>query len=135
MTAGSVVLDASVLIRAAIDREPRAREWVRAVEAGDFEGHVPDVAYAETVSALAKYVRARLVSPKVATQIVDGIVQLPLRSHGHARLAAASLALALRHGLSAYDASYLALSQSLETTLITADRRLAHAASRSELLP
>lgn len=135
MTADSVVLDASVLIRSAIDREPRAREWVRAVEAGDVEGHVPDVAYAETVSGLAKYIRARLVAPKVAAQIVEEVVLLPLHSHGHARLAAATLALVLEHGLSAYDASYLALARSLEATLITADRRLAQAAPRSELLP
>ena len=135
MTAGSVVLDASVLIRSAVDGEPRAREWVRAVEAGDIEGHVPDVAYAETVSALAKYVRARLVAPKVAAQIVEEVVLLPLRSHGHARLAGASLGLALEHGLSAYDASYLALAHSLEAALITADRRLADATPNSELLP
>ena len=135
MTAVSVVLDASVLIRSAIDREPKAREWVRAVEAGEIEGHVPDVAYAETVGGLAKYVRARLVAPKIAAQIVDDVVLLPLHSHGHARLAAASLALALEHGLSAYDASYLALARSLETTLITADRRLAAVAPEFELLP
>jgi len=135
VTAVSVVLDASVLIRSAIDREPKAREWVRAVEAGEIEGHVPDVAYAETVGGLAKYVRARLVAPKIAAQIVDDVVLLPLHSHGHARLAAASLALALEHGLSAYDASYLALARSLETTLITADRRLAAVAPEFELLP
>lgn len=135
MTAVSVVLDASVLIRSAVEREPRAREWVRAVEAGDVEGHVPDVAYAETVSGLAKYVRARLVAPELAAQIVEGVVLLPLHTHGHARLAAASLSLALEHGLSAYDASYLALARALDAPLVTADRRLAQAAAASELLP
>lgn len=135
MTAASFVFDASVLIRSAVESEPRAREWVRAVEVGDIEGHVPEVAYAEIVSGLAKYIRARLVAPKLATQILEGVVLLPLLAHGHARLAAASLTLALEHGLSAYDASYLALARSLDAPLITADRRLAEAAPASELLP
>ena len=135
MTADSVVLDASVLIRAGVEREPRAREWLRAVEAAEVEGHVPDVAYAETVSGLAKYVRAKLMPATLAARIVDEIVALPLFTHGHARLAPASLSLALVHGLSAYDASYLALARSLDVPLITADRRLADVSPGSELLP
>ena len=134
MTAASVVLDASVLIRSAVANEPSAREWVRAVEAGDVDGHIPDVAYAETVSALTKYVRADLVEPKVAAEMLAGVVKLPLFTHGHGRLAGASLALALERGLSAYDASYLALAQSLDVPLVTADRRLADAAEKAELL-
>ena len=135
MTAASVVLDASVLLRSAVADEPAARDWVRAVEAGDAEGHVPDLAYAETVSALAKYVRSDLLSAKVAGEILEAVVKLPLFTHGHARLARACLALALEHRLSAYDASYLVLAQSLDVPLITADRRLAAAATNAELLP
>ena len=134
MTADSVVLDASVLIRAAVANHPAARDWVRAVEAGDVEGHVPDVAYAETVSGLMKYVRSDLLSANVAGEILEEVVKLPLFTHGHGRLARASLTLALEHRLSAYDASYLALAQSLDAPLITADRRLAAAVPNAELL-
>ena len=134
MTATSVVLDASVLIRSAVGREPSARDWVRAVEAGDIEGHAPDIAYAETVSALAKYVRADLVEPTLAAEMLAEVVKLPLFTHRHGRLATASLALALERRLSAYDASYLALAQSLDVPLVTADRRLADAAEKAELL-
>jgi len=135
VTAGSVVLDASVLIRSAVSNEPAAREWVRLVEAGDVEGHVPDVAYAETVSGLAKYIRADPLDRGLAAEILEEVVQLPLVSHGHARFAVASLVLALELGLSSYDASYLALAQSLDVPLVTADRRLAAAAPLAELLP
>ena len=99
------------------------------------EGHVPEVAFAETVSALARYTRADLLAPKLASEIIGEVVQLPIFSHGHARLAVASLTLALEHGLSAYDASYLALAESLDVPLVTADRRLAAVAPKSELLP
>jgi predicted nucleic acid-binding protein len=132
--AGSVVLDASVLIRSAVANEPAAREWVRAVEAGAVEGHAPDIAYAETVSGLTKYVRADLIEPKLAAAMLAEVVKLPLFTYSHARLARASLALALEHGLSAYDASYLALAQSLDVPLVTADRQLAAAAANAELL-
>jgi predicted nucleic acid-binding protein len=135
VTAASVVLDASVLIRSAVANEPAARDWLRAVEAGDVEGHVPDVAYAETVSGLAKYVRSDLLPSKLAAEILEQVVKLPLFAHSHKRLARASLALAREHRVSAYDASYLALAQSLDVPLITADRRLAEVATTSELLP
>lgn len=134
MTADSVVLDASVLIRAAVAHEPTARDWLRAVESGDVEGHVPDVAYAETVSGLTKYVRSDLLPATLAGEILEQVVKLPLFAHRHARLARASLSLALEHRLSAYDASYLALAQSLDVPLVTADRRLAAAAGNAELL-
>ena len=135
MTAASVVLDASVLIRSAVVGEPTARKWLRSIEAGDIEGHVPEIAYAETVSGLARYVRAQQLEPVVASDILASVVMLPLYTHGHSRLARASLTIALELGLSAYDAAYLALAQSLDVPLVTADRRLAYAASSSELLP
>jgi predicted nucleic acid-binding protein len=91
--------------------------------------------YAELASALTQSVRARLLGAQDAAEIIDDVLRLPLRSHSQATIATASLALALEHGLSAYDASYLALAQSLDVPLVTADRRLAGAAPASELLP
>jgi predicted nucleic acid-binding protein len=135
VTAGSVVLDASVLIRSAVAGEPTAQEWMRAVEAGTVDAHVPEVVHAEVVSALIKYVRAKLVAPDLGAEIVRGLAQLPLTAHGHGGLAPASFALALEHGLSAYDASYLALARALDAPLVTADRRLASVAPGAELIP
>ena len=135
MTVASVVLDASVLLRSAVASEPSAREWIRAVESGEVEGHVPELAYAEIVSGLVKYVRAKLVAPVLAAEILDGAVKLPLSTHGQGRLAAPSLALALELELSAYDACYVALALALDAPLVTTDRRLAEAVPSSELLP
>ena len=134
MTAVSVVLDASVLIRAAVDGQTQALRWTGAVEAGRARGHVPELAYAEVASALTQSVRAGIVEPHDASDILAGLVELPLRSHPQAGLAAASLAIALEESISAYDASYVALARSLEATLVTADRRLAAAVPKAELL-
>jgi predicted nucleic acid-binding protein len=49
-------------------------------------------------------------------------------------MAMASLARALETGLSAYDACYLVLADAADATLVTADRRLADAAAKAELI-
>lgn len=95
---------------------------------------MPELVYAEIASALTQSVRAGLLLEQHARGILDSLVLLPLQSHAQAALAPASFALALERGLSAYDASYVALAQSLDSSLVTADRRLAAAASVSELI-
>jgi len=135
VTAASVVLDASVLIRSGVEHEPQARTWTEAIEAGRWRGHVPELVYVEIASALTQSVRAGLLEAHDAQELLVGLVALPLRSHRLAKLAAASLAIALEEGLSAYDASYVALARALEAKLVTTDRRLAKAAPGSELLP
>jgi predicted nucleic acid-binding protein len=50
------------------------------------------------------------------------------------RLARASLAAALELGLTSYDASYVVLAGAFDATLITADRRLAAAYDKAELI-
>ena len=49
-------------------------------------------------------------------------------------LALDALSLAVDRGVSGYDAMYLALAEATDAVLVTADRRLAAAATRSELL-
>ena len=65
----------------------------------------------------------------LAVLLGSDVVLEPLSS-----LAGDALELALRHGISAYDASYLALAEGTEAVLVTADRRLAALATRSELV-
>ncbi len=50
-------------------------------------------------------------------------------------LARQALGLGIVRGLSAYDASYLALALGTDAILVTADRRLAAEADKSALLP
>jgi predicted nucleic acid-binding protein len=134
VTAANAVLDANVFVRSAVQRATRAREWLDAVEAEELEGHVPELVYAEVASSLLKYVHAGTMAAGDARAAVEAVVALPLRPYGLGELASAAFALAVETGLSAYDCSYAVLAESIEAPLVTADRRLAAAFARSELL-
>jgi predicted nucleic acid-binding protein len=59
---------------------------------------------------------------------------LPVRVHSQARFAEPALERALASGISGYDAFYVVLADAVDATLVTADRRLAGAYDRVELL-
>ncbi len=86
--------------------------------------YVPDLFYVECTNILWKYVRHFGYSPEAAQQDVADLVRLPLQVASTASLAEAALALALEHGLTAYDAAYAALAHKLSLPLVTADGAL-----------
>jgi predicted nucleic acid-binding protein len=63
------------------------------------------------------------------------ILEVPLRVVSLRSLAADALKLAREIGVSAYDATYVLLSEATGSTLVTADRRLARAVERVALIP
>ena len=134
MTVASAVLDANVFVRSAVQRSTTAREWLDAVEADELDGHVPDLVFAEVGSSLLKYVRAGSMTAADAVTALETVVALPLRTHRLGELAPGALALAVETGLSVYDCCYAVLAGSIDGPLVTADRRLAVAVGRSELL-
>ncbi len=60
--------------------------------------------------------------------------RFPLEVRGLADLARPALAASLAQGLFVYDAAYLVLAEALDATLVTADHRLAEAATKAELI-
>ena len=134
MTVGKAVLDASVFVRSAVQRSTGAREWLDAVEADELDGHVPELVYAEIASSLVKYVRSGAMSASDAVAALDTVTAFPLHTHRLGDLASGALSLAVETGLSAYDCCYAVLAELLEIPLVTADRRLAAAVPRAELL-
>ena len=86
--------------------------------------YVPDLFYVECTNILWKYVRRFGYSPEAARQDVADLVRLSLQVASTADLAEDALALALDHGITAYDAAYVALAQKLSLPLVTADEAL-----------
>jgi predicted nucleic acid-binding protein len=131
--ADTAVLDASVLVRSLTEPTGTASAWVAQVRDGLVDGHTVGFAFLEVANALLGYVRAGALAPADATSALEVLLTLPLEHHG-AALAPAALSAAIDLELSAYDAAYAALAEALDTVLVTADRRLAGAVPRAELV-
>jgi predicted nucleic acid-binding protein len=127
------IFDASAFIRALVHGEPAAISWLdRAVE--EVEVSVPDLVFAEVGNALAGYVRAEALASADALEHLEFVVRLPRNVRPTGDLAPGALTLAVSRSLSVYDACYALLAEAEGAVLVTADRRLAAAVSRSELL-
>lgn len=134
MTQNRAVFDASVLLRAALARSEEARGWTARSERGEVEVLVPDLIWAELTNVLAHQVRQGVLRGAAAAAVLDRLLALPVETHEVRALASAALAVAQRSSLSGYDALYLALADAAGATLVTADRTLARAATRAELI-
>lgn len=120
------IVDASVLV-GVVTRESDALAVVEAAAADtdDDPFHCPALVEVETLSALRSMERGGLLSRDEADHAVRALdeVRLVLYAFGGP---IRHRAWALRHNLSIYDASYVALAEMLDgSVLLTADRGLA----------
>ncbi len=86
--------------------------------------YVPDLFFIECTNILWKYARRFGYPPEAAQQDVADLTRLLLQIASTADLAEAALALAVAHGITAYDAAYVALARQLSLPLVTADEAL-----------
>jgi predicted nucleic acid-binding protein len=128
------VFDASVVLRAFLADAEDARAWVRRAEARQVSAETPELLFAECVHAVRRSILAGSVPRAEAGGIVRAIVALPFRVRTNRELAIGAMARALTDPLSGYDAFYLVLAEAIDAVLVTADRRLAEAYDRVELL-
>lgn len=133
-TVVNVVLDASVIVRAAVDEAPAAREWTQRL-GFDVRAHAPDLLWVEVGSALFRYVSSGVLAMTKAQEVLAYASRLPIETRSLRGLAASALAAAIRRRLSVYDACYVVLADALDAPIVTADRRLAAALDRVELIP
>ena len=107
---------------------------MRRLDDGKHVASAPDLLFAEVTQAFLGYVRAGLFAVDVARDHVEFACALPLNVWPVQRLARAALEVAHERRLSTYDACYVVLAEAEDAVLVTADRRLAGAVDRSELV-
>jgi len=127
------VFDASVIVRAGVDSSPAARAWTARLDR-DVSGHAPDLMWAEVASALRRYVHTGAMTRRHAHEVLASALGLRLAVRPLRGLAAPALDRAIGGDLSVYDACYVVLADALGATLVTADRTLAAAAGRADLI-
>lgn len=95
---------------------------------------VPSVWPYEFANALAVLERRKLLTAALADEVIRSAARLVTRIDSPPAPPVTLLALARRHGLSAYDAAYLELAQRLRVPLAAKDSTLATAAKNLGLL-
>ena len=123
----SFVVDASALVDY-LFRTARGTAIENTIRMPDAEFHVPALCDVEIAAALRRALLARRASVDHVGRVLDAYSDLPLTRHGHLRLLPRMLA--LRNNFSPYDATYVALAEALDATLVTTDAALARAARR-----
>lgn len=117
-----IVVDASALLESvssATVNEPLAQRLL--AEAGDL--HAPHLIDVEMLSGLGRLEARRQIVPRRSVEARRALAALAIERYPHGGLT--DRIWELRDNLSAYDASYIVLSELLRAPLITCDGRLA----------
>jgi predicted nucleic acid-binding protein len=95
--------------------------------------YVPDLFYIECTNILYKYVRWHGYGLEDAERDLGSLLRLPLHAVATREVAQDAISLAAAHGVSAYDAAYVALGARLALPVVTADESLARRLAGSGL--
>jgi predicted nucleic acid-binding protein len=120
------VLDASVAAKCFIEEE--GSDEARRRVLGEVDWIAPDLIFAELASVATKAVRVRALDRESGRRAAASVGLLLAEIVSCQELCERAFELAVEHGFSAYDASYLALAEREDRRLLTADRRLAERA-------
>jgi predicted nucleic acid-binding protein len=122
-----IVVDASAITEFLLQTELGSRVE-RRLYRDDEDLHAPHLLDVEVLSALRRLVRSGEVKADRAAAAIDDLQELRVVRHGHVDLL--PRVWDLRQNLTAYDAIYLALAESLDATVVTCDGPLAKASRR-----
>jgi predicted nucleic acid-binding protein len=118
-----IVIDASALTEVLLERPEARNGFNAALSGGDQEWlHAPEVVELEILNALRRLVSAGAISDRRATEAVNDLAKARVSRYPHAPFRRRIWE--LRNELTSYDASYLALAEALNATLITSDAAL-----------
>jgi predicted nucleic acid-binding protein len=116
------VVDASVIIKWYVPENDY--EAARAMRTAESKLAAPDLLFIEMSNTLWKLVRRGEMPAQRAIEIIEEIAASPFVVFSTQSLASDALDLGVATGLTAYDASYVALATRLDKMLITADEKL-----------
>jgi len=116
------VVDASVIIKWYVPEGDY--EAARAMRTAETALAAPDLLFSEMANILWKLVRRDEMTASRAIEIIEEVAAAPFIAVSNQSLAQDALDLAIATGLSAYDASYVALAIRIDKILITADEKL-----------
>ena len=118
-----VVCDASALVAVLLDSGPDGQWATDALGGGPLAA--PSLVRFEVANVVRRHELARMVSADQAAQAHADLLDLAIEEWPYELLAARTWE--LRRNLSSYDASYVAVAEVADATLITLDRRIAAA--------
>lgn len=121
------VIDTSALIRLYVPDGPLHSEVETAFNRAASGAELvlaPELLLAEAANVLLRKRRRGELSAQELGELLQALGSLPIRFCGHADLILPACALAEAHGLSVYDALYLALAERHGAQLITSDDAL-----------
>ncbi len=121
------VIDTSALIRLFVpdgSLHPQAETAFNLAASGVDVVFAPQLLLVEAANVLLRKQRRGELSALETREILQAIGALPIRLCGHESLVVPACVLAETHGLSAYDALYLALADQYAARLITCDDAL-----------
>jgi predicted nucleic acid-binding protein len=119
-----IVADASAVLELLLNTI-KAPDVQRHLLAPNQEIHVPHLLDVEVMSVLRRYSRTASVPADRALSALHDYMDLPLTRYPHDILLPRIWE--LRHNLSAYDATYVALAELLQAPLVSCDRVFASA--------
>lgn len=125
-----LVIDASVTMAWCFEDETTPATEAVLDQLGSESAVVPPLWTLEVTNVLLVAERRRRITEAQSVRFLDLLSQLPIRVDVTAYEVATIMSIGRRHGLSAYDAAYLALAERLGAPLATLDDRL-RAACRS----
>ena len=120
-----IVLDASAAVAVLLNLgagAPRIRERMDRADDGV---HVPHVFEVEVMNVLRRYALGHGLSERRSAELLEDLTTMRLTRYPHTALL--SRVWELRENLTAYDAAYVALAETLEAPLITRDERVSRA--------
>lgn len=125
-----IVVDASAILEVLLET-PAAELVTRRMFRSGETLHAPHLLDVEVAQVLRRYARSGAISERRGLEAVEDLCALPLSRYPHDVLL--PRVWQLRHNVSAYDATYIALAEALGATLVTRDRALASAPSTARV--